>query len=145
MTVGSEGQAINFPVRTQLGMPLTVIVGDDEVMLRHGKLILFDGGLAHQMPKKFSSVKKPTFGLIHYLAGIDIDSESQVRFDVKLYLPSEKYKIIREMGMHGNTPQEISLHVIGLQADARWDIGDVGAMLLVEDFAFSYPMNTQEV
>lgn len=142
MTVSTEGRAINFPVRTQLGMPLSVIVGDDTVSLRHGQLFLYDAGHVSKSPKSAKSAKKPTYGLIRYLPGIEVDSEAQVQFDVKLYVPTEKYNTIWDMGAHGHLPQQISLQVMGLQGDAQWDIDDVGTMLLVEDFAFSYPINT---
>ncbi len=138
MTVSTEGQAISLPVRTQLGMPLSVIIGDDTVALRHGQLFLYDGGHASKSPK---SAKKPTYGLIHYLSGNEIDTEALVQFDVKLYVPSEKFNTIWNMGAQGNLPREISLQVMGLQGDAQWDLGDVGTMLLIEDFSFSYSIN----
>jgi hypothetical protein len=141
MSVSTEGQVISIPVRTQLGMPLSVIVGDDTVPLRHGKLFIYDAGLVSKPPKSPKSAKKPTYGLIHYLAGNDVDSDAQVQFDVKLYVPTDKYSTIWDMSARGNLPQTISLQVMGLQGDAHWDLNDVGSMLLVEDFSFSYPIN----
>jgi len=143
MTVSTEGQAISFPVRTQLGMPLSVIVGDDTAALRHGQLFIYDAGHVSKSPKSQKSSKKPTYGLIRYLSGFEVDSEAQVQFDVKLYVPTEKYNTIWDMGARGHLPQLISLQVMGLQGDAQWDIDDVGTMLLVEDFSFSYPINTR--
>jgi len=143
MTVSTEGQAISFPVCTQLGMPLSVCVGDDIVSLRHGKLFIYDAGLVPKPPKSAKSMKKQTYGLIHYLSGIEVDTEAKVQFDVKLYVPTEKYNTIWDMGAHGNLPREISLQVMGLQGDAQWDIHDVGSMLLIEDFSFSYPINAR--
>ena len=140
MTVGTEGQAISFPVRTQLGMPLSVIVGDDTASLRHGQLFIYDAGHVSKSSKSPKSSKKPTYGLIRYLSGIEVDSEAHVQFDVKLYVPTEKYNAIWDMGARGHLPQLISLQVMGLQDDAQWDIDDVGTMLLVEDFTFSYPI-----
>jgi hypothetical protein len=139
MTVSTEGQAISFPVRTQLGMPVSVSVGENIVSLRHGKLFIYDAGHVSKSPK---STKKPTYGLIHYHSGIEVDSEAQVQFDVKLYVPTEKYHTIWDMGARGHLPREISLQVMGLRGDAQWDINDVGSMLLIEDFSFSYPINT---
>jgi hypothetical protein len=141
MTVGTEGQAISLPVRTQLGMPLSVSVGDNVVLLRHGKLFIYDSGHASKSSKPTKSSKKPTYGLIHYLSDIDVDSEAQVQFSVKLYVPTEKYNTIWDMGARGRIPREISLQVMGLQGDAQWDVNDVGTMLLVEDFSFSYPID----
>jgi hypothetical protein len=46
------------------------------------------------------------------------------------------------MGARGLLPRQISLQVMGLQADAQWNIDDAGTMLLVEDFSFSFPVNT---
>ena len=141
MTVSTEGQAISLPVRTQLGMPLSVVVGDGTIALRHGKLVIYDAGNVPKPPKSAKSTKKPTYGLIHYLSGNEVDTEALVQFDVKLYVPSEKYSTIWDMGARGNLPREISLQVMGLQADAQWDIGSVGTMLLIEDFSFSYPID----
>jgi len=141
MTVSNEGHAISYPVRTQLGMPLTAIVGDDAVSLRHGKLFISDAGHAPRATK--SSRKKTTYGLVHYLAGDDIDSEAQEQFHVKLYVPTEQYEMIWDMGARGNLPRLISLQVRGLQDDSQWDIADVGTMLLVEDFSFSFPIDTR--
>lgn len=142
MTVSTEGQAISLPVRTQLGLPLSVIVGDDTVSLRYGQLFIYDAGHVSKSPKSAKSTKKPTYGLIHYLSGIEVDTEAHVQFDVKLYVPSEKYNTIWDMGARGHLPQQISLQVMGPQGDAQWDINDVGTMLLIEDFSFSYPIDT---
>ena len=60
---------------------------------------------------------------------------------MKLYVPTDKYSTIWDMSARGNLPQTISLQVMGLQGDAHWDLNDVGSMLLVEDFSFSYPIN----
>ena len=141
LTVSTEGQAISLPVRTQLGMPLSVIIGDDTVSLRHGQLFLYDAGYVSKTSKTPKSTKKPTYGMIRYLSGIEIDSGAQAQFDVKLYVPTEKYNTIWDLCARGNIPQLISLKVIGLQGDASWDIDDVGTMLLVEDFSFSYPIH----
>jgi hypothetical protein len=142
LTVSTEGQAISFPVRTQLGMPLSVIVGDDNVFLHHGMLFIYDAGHVSRSPKSAKSTKKPTYGLIRYLSGIEVESEAQAQFDAKLYVPTEKYNTIWDMGARGLLPRQISLQVMGLQADAQWNIDDVGTMLLVEDFSFSFPVNT---
>lgn len=139
MTVSNDGHAISYPVRTQLGMPLSVIVGDDTISLRHGKLFINDGGHVSHPTK--STKKKPTYGMIHYLANVDVDAEAQEQFHVKLYVPTDRYKMIWDLGSRGNLPRLISLQVKGLQGDSRWDITDVGTMLLVEDFSFSFPVN----
>ena len=143
MTVSTEGQAISLPVRSQLGMPLSVSVGDDVVSLRHGRLFIYDSGHVSKSPKSAKSAKKATYGLIHYLSGNEVDTEALVQFDVKLYAPTEKYNTIWDLGARGNLPREISLQVMGLQGDAQWDITDVGSMLLIEDFSFSYPIDTR--
>jgi hypothetical protein len=140
MTVSHEGQVISCPVRTQLGAPLSVIVGDNTISLRHGKLFLYDGGQVS--PPGKSAKKKQTYGLVHYLANVDVDLETQEQFHVKLYLPTESYKTIWDMGSRGNLPRLIQLQVKGLRDDSQWDITDVGAMLLVDDFSFSYAIDT---
>ena len=137
LTVSNEARAISYPVRTQLGMPLSIIVGNDTVSLRHGKLFINDAG---HPPKSSKSAKKPTFGMIHYLANVDVDSEAQEQFHVKLYVPTDKYNMIWDLGARGLLPRLIQLQVKGLQGDARWDLADVGSMLLVEDFSFSFPI-----
>jgi hypothetical protein len=142
LTISTEGQTIGLPVRTQLGMPLSVIVGDDTVSLRHGQLFLYDAGYVSKSPKSAKSTKKPTYGMIRYLSGMEVESDAQVQFDVKLYVPTEKYNTIWDLGARGHLPQLISLQVMGLQGDAQWDIDDVGTMLLVEDFSFSFPIHT---
>jgi hypothetical protein len=139
ITVSNEGQVISCPVRTQLGAPLSVIVGDDTISLRHGKLFIYDGGHASQPAK--STKKKLTYGLVHYLANIEVDLETQEQFHVKLYLPTESYNTIWGLGSRGNLPRLIQLQVKGLREDSRWDIADIGAMLLVEDFSFSFPID----
>lgn len=143
MTVSTEGQVISLPVRTQLGMPLSVSVGDDIASLHHGNLFIYDSGHASKPSKSSKSTKKPTYGLIHYLSGIEGDAESAVQFDVKLYVPSEKFTTIWDMGARGHLPRGISLQVMGLHGDARWNINEIGTMLLIEDFSFSYPIDTQ--
>jgi hypothetical protein len=142
MTVSTEGQVISLPVRTQLGMPLSVSVGDDIASLRHGNLFIYDSGHVSKSSKSPKSTKKPTYGLIHYLSGIEVDSDAEVQFDVKLYVPAEKYTTIWDMGARGHLPRGISLQVMGLHADTRWDINKVGTMLLIEDFSFSYSIDT---
>lgn len=139
MTVSNEGHAISFPVRTQLGMPLMVITGDDTVSLRQGKLFINDSG--HTSSPTKSTKKKPTYGLIHYLSGIAVDSDAQDQFHVKLYVPTEKYNMIWDLGARGLVPRLISLQVKGLQGDSQWDVADIGNMLLVEQFSFSFPIN----
>jgi hypothetical protein len=145
MTVSTEGQAISFPVRTQLGMPLSVNIGDDSVSLRHGKLFIYDAGHVLKAPKSVKSRKKPTYGLIRYLSGIEVESEAQVQFDVKLYVPSDKYTALWDMCARGLLPREISLQVMGLHADSQWDTNDVGTMLLIEDFTFNYPIHAHGI
>lgn len=137
MTVSNEGHAISYPVRTQLGMPLSVVRGNDTISLRHGKLFIHDSGHATHPAK---SKKKPTYGMIHYLASVEVDSEAQEQFHVKLYVPTDRYKMIWELGSRGSLPRLISLQVRGLQGDSRWDVADVGSMLLVEDYSFSFPI-----
>lgn len=137
MTVGNEGHVISYPVRTQLGMPLSVVLRDEMISLRHGKLFIHDSGHAMHSAK---SKKKQTYGMIHYLANVEIDSEAQEQFHVKLHVPTDRYKMIWELGSRGGLPRLISLQVRGLQGDSRWDVADVGSMLLVEDFSFSFPI-----
>ena len=140
MTVGTDGQVISFPVRTQLGMPLSVSVGDDVVSLRHGQLFIYDAGTSSKLPKSAKPAKRPTYGMIRYLSGVEVDSDAHVQFDVKLYVPSDKYITMWDMSARGQMPQQIMLQVMGLQSDAQWDTNDVGTMLLIEDFSFSYPI-----
>lgn len=140
MTVSNEGQVISCPVRTQLGTPLSVIVGDDTLSLRHGKLFIYDGG--HASPPAKSTKKKLTYGLVHYLANTEVDLESQEQFHVKLYLPTESYNTIWGLGSRGNLPRLIQLQVKGLREDSRWDLDNIGAMLLIEDYSFSYAIDT---
>ena len=136
MTVNTEGQVISIPVRSQLGAPLSVLIGSETITLRHGKLYIYDAG---RTPK---STRKPTFGRIRYLAGIEVDAEAQVQFDVKLYIPSDKYITLWDMGTRGLLPREISLQVMGLQGDALWDVNEGGGLLMIEDFSFGYPIHT---
>jgi hypothetical protein len=143
MTVSTEGQVISLPVRTQLGLPLSVSVGDEVVSLHHGQLLIYDSGHVSKSPKSPKSSKKPTYGLIHYLSGNEIDTEALLQFDVKLYVPTEQYNTIWDMSARGHLPQQISLQVMGLRGNAQWDIHDVGPMLLIEDFSFSYPIDTR--
>lgn len=137
MTVTKDGHAISFPVHTQLGMPITVCVGDGTLSLREGKLFLHDGGRAAHSGK---STKKPTYGLIQYLSGIEVEAEAQEQFHVRLYLPTERYDTMWDLAARGHLPRLISLQVKGLQADAQWDVSESGPMLLVEDFSFSFPI-----
>ena len=138
MTVSNEGHAISIPVHTQLGLPITVTVGDDAVSLREGRLFIHDGGNASRSAK---SKKNPTYGLVHYLSGIAVEAEAREQFHVRLYVPTERYNILWDLGARGHLPRLISLQVKGLQDDAHWDVSDVGAMLLVEDYSFSYPIS----
>jgi hypothetical protein len=138
MTVNNEGHAISFPVRTQLGMPITITVDDDTLSLRDGKLFIHDGGRAAHSAK---STKNTTYGMIHYLAGTDIEAEAREQFHVKLYVPTERYNVIWDLGARGHLPRLISLQVRGLQEDSQWDVSEVGNMLLVEDFSFRFPIN----
>ena len=64
---------------------------------------------------------------------------------MKLYVPTEQYEVIWDLGARGHLPRQISLQVKGLQDDARWDISEVGTMLLVEDFSFSFPISSYEL
>jgi hypothetical protein len=137
MTVSNEGHAISFPVRTQLGMPITVSVGDDTFSLHNGILFIHDGGHASHSAK---STKKRTYGLVQYLARTEAEAEAQEQFHVKLYVPTERYNVIWDLSARGHLPRLISLQVKGLQDDARWDVSNVGAMLLVEDFSLSFPI-----
>jgi hypothetical protein len=138
MTVSKEGHAISLPVRTQLGMAITVSVGDDTFSLHNGKLFIHDGGRASHSAK---SSKERTYGLVHYLAITEADAEAQEQFHVKLYVPTERYSVIWDLSARGHLPRLITLKVKGLQNDARWDVSDVGNMLLVEDFSFSFAIN----
>lgn len=138
MTVSNEGHAISFPVRTQLGMPIMASVGDDTFSLHDGKLFIHDGGRTSHSAK---STKKPTYGLVHYLSGTEVDAEAHEQFHVKLYVPTERYNVIWDLGARGHLPRLISLQVKGLRGDAQWDVTDVGNMLLVENFSFSFPIN----
>jgi hypothetical protein len=138
MTVTNEGHAISFPVHTQLGMPIKVTIGDDTLSLREGKLFIHDGGRTSHSAK---SSKKPTYGLVQYLSGIDVEAEAQEQFRVRLYVPTERYNVIWDLAARGHLPRLISLQVKGLREDAEWDISDIGPMLLVEDFSFSFPIS----
>ncbi len=148
MTVSSEGQVISAPVRTQLGMPLTIVDDDNTFSLHDGKLLIHDAGRASDSA---GSTKKQNYGLVRYLARpaakaeTESEAQAQEQFQVKLYVPTEQYEVIWDLGARGHLPRQISLQVKGLQDDARWDISEVGTMLLVEDFSFSFPINTYEL
>ena len=139
MTVSQQGQAISIPVHTQLGMPITVTVDDDTFPLHEGKLFIHDGGRTSHSAK---STKKPTYGLVQYLSGIEAEAEIQEQFHVRLYVPTERYNVIWDLSARGHLPRLISLQVKGLQGDAQWNVSEAGTMLLVEDFSFSFPINT---
>jgi hypothetical protein len=139
MTVTHEGHVISFPVRTQLGTAITVSVGDGTHSLHNGKLFIQDGGRA---PHSAKASKERTYGLVHYLGLTEADAEAQEQFHVKLYAPTERYHVIWDLSARGHLPQLITLKVKGLQTDSRWDVSDVGNMLLVEDFSFSFPIDT---
>jgi hypothetical protein len=139
MTIGNEGRAISYPVRTQLGMPLSVVDGDDTYSLRYGKLFVNDGG---RITRPARPAKKPTFGFIHYLGDLEVDQEAQEQFHVKLHVPTAEYEKLWEMGSRGNLPRLIELQVKGLQSDGQWVISDTGTMLLIEDFSFSFLIDT---
>jgi len=139
MTVTNEGHAISFPVQTQLGLPIKAIVDDDDpILLRDGKLFLHDGG-----PSSEKSAK-PSYGLVQYVPGGNVEGEAQAQeqFRVRLYVPTERYTMMWELAARGLLPRLISLQVKGLQGDTEWDIAEVGPMLLVEDFSFSFPIST---
>jgi len=138
MTVSSEGHAISVPVRTQLGMPITVTIGDNTLALHEGKLFIHDGGGA---PHAATSTKKRTYGLVHYLARPEVKSETHEQFHVKLFVPTDQYRVIWDLGARGHLPRLISLQVKGLHGNAEWDVSDVGSMLLIEDFSFSFPIS----
>jgi hypothetical protein len=140
MTVGNSGNGMSYPVRTQLGMPLTVIDGDDTVTLRYGRLFVNESSHATRSSK---STKKPTFGFIHYLADYDVEQEAQERFHVKLHIPTDEYAKLWELASNGNMPRMLQLQVKGLQSDGQWDIADSGTMLLVEDFTFSFLIGSE--
>lgn len=135
MTIGTEGHAISYPVRTQLGMALSVIDGDTTVPLRYGRLIVNDAGRGARSQK---AAKKSTYGFIHYLADIEIEAEAQERFLTKLHVPTEEYNKIWELSSRGNTPRTVLFQVKGLQSDGQWDISETGSMLLIEDYSFSF-------
>jgi hypothetical protein len=143
MNIGNSGRSISFPVRTQLGMPLTVIDGDDTVSLRYGRLTISESGhYAHSA----KPAKKPNFGFLHYLAYYDVDQEAQERFEVKLRVPTPDYDRLWEMGARGNMPRMLQLQVKGLLNDGQWDLTETGSLLLIEEFNFSYlidPGSTQ--
>jgi hypothetical protein len=60
-------------------------------------------------------------------------------------VPTERYSVIWDLSARGHLPRLITLKVKGLQNDARWDVSDVGSMLLVEDFSFSFPINVHGI
>lgn len=133
ITVTNEGQVIRVPVRTQLGAPIKAIVGGNTIMLREGTLFVHDGG---QSAARMA--KKPSYGLVQYHASTDVEMESQEQFQVRLYVPTKEYGAIWDLAARGRLPRLISLQVKGLQGDAEWDVSDIGAMLLIEDFSFSF-------
>jgi len=135
MTVTNEGHVIRLPVRTQLGAPIKAIVGEKTILLREGTLFIHDGG---QSAARVT--KKPSYGLVQYRANPDIDIESQEQFLVRLYVPTKEYGVMWDLAARGRVPRLISLQVKGLQGDTEWDIADVGTMLLIEDFSFSFPL-----
>jgi hypothetical protein len=136
MTVTNEGHVIRVPVRTQLGAPIKAIVNDKTITLREGRLFIHDGG---QSAAKVS--KKPSFGLVQYHASVDVEREGQEQFEVRLYVPTKEYGVIWDLAARGRLPRQISLQVKGLQGDSEWDVSDVGTMLLIEDFSFSFPIS----
>jgi hypothetical protein len=138
MTVNNEGHAMHFPVRTQLGMPITVSVDDGTLAIRDGKLFIHDGG---RSSPAVGATKKPTYGLIRYLDGTKVEAAAHEQFHVKLYVPTERYNVIWDLGARGHLPRLISLQVKGLQDDAQWDVAESGPMLLIEDFSFSFPIS----
>ncbi len=135
MTVTNEGHVMRLPVRTQLGAPIKAIVGEKTILLREGTLFIHDGG---QSAARVT--KKPSYGLVQYRANPDIDIESQEQFLVRLYVPTKEYGVMWDLAARGRVPRLISLQVKGLQGDIEWDIADVGTMLLIEDFSFSFPL-----
>lgn len=135
MTVTNEGHVMRLPVRTQLGAPIKAIVGEKTILLREGTLFIHDGG---QSAARVT--KKPSYGLVQYRANPDIDIESQEQFLVRLYVPTKEYGVMWDLAARGRVPRLISLQVKGLQGDTEWDIADVGTMLLIEDFSFSFPL-----
>ena len=139
MTVTNEGHAISFPVHTQLGMPITASHGDDTLSLREGKVFIHDAG---HTPHYAKSTKKPTYGLVHFLSGVEVEAEAQEQFHVRLYVPTERYNVLWDLAARGRLPRLISLQVKGLDADAQWDVSDAASMLLIEDFSFSFPVNS---
>lgn len=52
--------------------------------------------------------------------------------------PTERYNVISDMTARGHLPRLISLQVRGLQSGAEWDVSDVGSMLLVKAYSFSF-------
>lgn len=134
MTVGSEGRVISYPVRTQLGMQLSVIDGDDTVSLHYGRLTVQDSGISRAL----RPTGKATFGMIRYVGESGVDLEAQERFLVKLHVPHEEHDKLWELGTRGNMPRVIQLQVRGLRGDGQWDIAETGKMLLIEDFNFSF-------
>lgn len=138
MTVGNEGHAISFPVRTQLGMAITVTVDEQTLALHTGKVFIQDGGRASHSAR---SSKERTYGLVHFLGVTEAEAEAQEQFHVKLYVPSERYNVIWDLSARGHLPQLITLKVKGLQDDARWNVAEVGNMLLVEEFSLGFPID----
>jgi hypothetical protein len=139
MTVDNEGHDISFPVRTQLGMSIPVITERDTLSLRQGKMFVFES--RHAPKSGRAEKKKPSYGVVHYRAGVDVDAEGVEQFHVKLYLPTERYDRLWELGSRGLLPRLIALRVKGLQDDGAWDVSNVGPMLLVEEYSFSFPID----
>jgi len=106
-------------------------------LLHEGKLAIHDGG---QSAAKMS--KKPSYGLVQYQANPDLEMEGQEQFQVRLYVPTDEYSVIWDLAARGHLPRAISLQVKGLQGDTEWDVGEVGTMLLVEDFSFTFPISS---
>jgi hypothetical protein len=137
MTVNREGHVISFPVHTQLGLPTRVSVGDETLTLREGKLFVHDGGRPSRSAK---ATMKPSYGLVQYLSGTPVEADAREQFHVRLYVPTDRYNVLWDLSARGHLPRLISLQVKGLQDDAQWDVAEVGSMLLIEDFSFSFPV-----
>lgn len=138
MTVGNDGHAISLPVRTQLGMAITVSAGEQTFSLHTGKVFIQDGGRASHPAR---SSKGRTYGLVHFLGVTEAEAEAQEQFHAKLYAPSERFNVIWDLSARGHLPQLITLRVKGLQDDARWNVADVGNMLLIEQFSLGFPID----
>lgn len=135
ITVSNEAHVINFPVQTQLGVPIRAVVGHDTVTLREGKLFIHDAGRATAR-----ITKKPSYGLVRYHTGVDVEMEAREQFHARLYVPSERYREIWDLAARGRLPRLISLQVKGLEDDGEWHVDETGNMLLIEEFSFSFPI-----